>query len=447
MKYFLTTLALLATIYNTTAQNVGIIRENYFSSYFDSTLQMPIEVLDSSTVRLGTVNPITGIVSDIGGYVYNSGINLNGATINPYLNRYYIGKGFNFLTFDISSGQIINDVPISGSLPSSAFQNFRFNNSDSVIYGMLPNNYYSTYFDSVTMTEIEVLDSSEIRFAKLNPETGVYTLIGNTSYDNIYTLAGNSIDPYQMIYYYSAVDTLVGVDIYTGNPYSVVPIQLPANAIFENIAYSCADTSIYGITRRNYVSTVFDSLFMDFIEVIDSTTFHLSRIDPNTGVVTFISPGNIGFGGNLTGGAFIDPVTMTYYFSNGNQLVGASLQTGMITSSVNKTYPGNAIAFDMMRSTQNCFGATKIRFNTPTGLQNISDQNPEIQFYPNPAQLSTTLRIETAVKKIELFDIRGNKVLDTRNPVLDVTSLANGVYMCRITDLNGKIYTRKLVKN
>jgi len=445
MKNHLTILVLFLAVNNSNAQNVGIVRENYFSSYFDSTLFTLIEVLDSSTIRLGSVNPSTGIVSDIGSYAYNSGINLNGATINPYLNHYYIGKGFNFLTFDISTGQIIHDVPISGSLASSAFQNFRFNNSDSMIYGMIPNNYYSTYFDSVTMTEIEVLDSATIRFASLNPELGIYTLIGNSSFDNIYTLAGNSIDPFQMIYYYSAVDTLVGIDIYTGNPYSMVPIQVPANAIFENIAYSCADTAIYGITRQNYFSTVFDSLFMDFIEVIDSTTFKISKIDPNTGIITFISPFNIGFGGNLTGGAFIDPETMTYYFSNGNQLVGASLQTGFITSIVSKTYPGNAMSFDMMRSTQNCFGASKIRLNSQTGIEKLPDQ--EIYFYPNPAQINTTLKLETPIRSIELYDIRGNKVQETRNKLLNLSELATGIYGARITDISGKIYTCKLVKN
>jgi hypothetical protein len=338
MKKHVFTLLLFCIAQAAAAQNFGILRENYFSSYYDTTLMMNIDVLDSSTIRLGSINPTTGVVSNVGNVEYATGINLNGATIDPYLNRYYIGKGFNFLTFDNNTGTILYDVPITGSLPSSAFQNFRFNNSDSTIYGMVPNNFYSTYYDSTLMMEIEVLDSTQIRFASLNPTTGQYTIIGNSSFSNLYTLAGNSIDPHQMLYYYSAVDTLIGIDLYTGNAYSTVPIQLPPNGIFENIAYSCADTSIYGMTRQNYVSMVYDSLFMDYLQVIDSTTFRLSKINPNTGAVALISPMNLGVGGNLTSGAFIDPNTMTYYFSNGNQIVGVSLVTGLITSSVQKTY-------------------------------------------------------------------------------------------------------------
>jgi hypothetical protein len=61
---------------------------------------------------------------------------------------------------------------------------------------MVPNNFYSSYFDSTVMTTIEVLDSTQIRFASIDPVSGQYSLIGNSSNSNIYTLAGNSIDPY-----------------------------------------------------------------------------------------------------------------------------------------------------------------------------------------------------------------------------------------------------------
>lgn len=285
------------------SQNVGIVRKNYSSYVYDSLLMDYIETYDSSTVRLGSVDPFTGIVSNTSSTEYTIGINLNGATIDPYLNKYYIGSGTNLLTFDISSGNLDNSAPISGAITSAAFQNYRFNPSDSTIYGMVPENFYSTYYDSLSMSYIEVLDSARIRFASINPISGQYNLIGNTSFKNIYTLAGNSIDPYQMVYYYSAVDTLVGIDLYDGSIFIEVPIQLPFYGIFENIAYSCVDTSIYGITRQSYTSIVYDSLFMDYIEVIDSTTFRLSKINPNTGVITFISPFNLQAGSNLTGGA------------------------------------------------------------------------------------------------------------------------------------------------
>jgi len=447
MKKYTFFLALFFAAAVAQAQHVGIVRENHISSYYDSTLMVTIDLLDSSTIRLGSINPLTGVVTSIGNSEYNAGINLNGATIDPYLNRYYIGSGFNMLTFDINSGNIINNVPISGSLPSASFQNIRYNTSDSIIYGLVPNNFYSTYYDSIAMMNIDVLDSTQIRFASINPSTGQYTVIGNSSFDNLYTLAGNSIDPYQMVYFYSEVDTLVGIDLYTGAQYSSVPIQLPSSAIFENIAYSCLDTSMYGITRQNYISTVFDSLLMMNIDVVDSTAFRLSKINPNTGVVTFISPNNMGVGGNLTAAAFIDPNSMTYFFSNGNQIVGVSLITGLITSSTTKTFPSGGFAFDMMRSTQNCFGASKIRLNTTTGGNGMANVNAEGLLFPNPAHNTIELNLNTSFSTIEIFDFRGSLMFKTKEKTIDISSLPSGLYMARVFSENAELFTGKFIKN
>jgi hypothetical protein len=408
---------------------------------------MNIDVLDSSTIRLGSIDPITGVVTNVGNTEYNAAINLNGATLDPYSNRYYIGSGFNLLTFDIASGDIVNNVPITGALPSPSFQNIRFNPSDSMIYGIVPHNFYSTYYDSTALTYIEVLDSTQIRFASMNPATGQYTLIGNSSLRGPYTWAGNSIDPHQMLYYYSSGDTLVGVDLYTGAEYSAVPIQLPAYGIFENIAYSCADTTIYGLTRQTYVSSVYDSLLMDFIDVIDSTTFRLSKINPNTGVVTFISPNNIGAGGNLTGGAFIDPNSMTYFFSSGNDIVGASLVTGLITSTATKSFSSGAFAFDMMRSTQNCYGAAKVRLNTATSVGEIDDTTLTSVLFPNPAQNQITLNTHAPFFNVQILDFRGSLVLETKEKTIDISGLPSGMYLVKAVTEKGRAFTGKFVKN
>jgi hypothetical protein len=186
---------------------------------------------------------------------------------------------------------------------------------------------------------------------------------------------------------------------------------------------------------------------MFYIDVIDSTTFKLSKINPNTGVVTFVSPYNIGTGGNLTAGAFIDPNTMTYFFSNGNQIVGVSLITGLITSTVLKSYSNNAIAFDMMRSTQNCLGATKIRFNSTTGINETSNLKPAGILFPNPAQSEITLKINATISNIEILDFRSCIVLVSDEKIIDISGLPSGIYIAKITTNNGELITSKFVKN
>ena len=447
MKNYILFISLYFIVNTSIAQNIGIVRKNCYSSYYDSTLMEKIDVLDSSTFRLGSIDPFSGVVTNIGNSEYTSTINLNGATIDPYLNRYYIGSGLNLLTFDINTGNIINKVPIYGSQAAAAFQNIRFNQSDSKIYGLIPINYYSFFFDSTIMENIEVIDSTQIRFATINPTTGQYTIIGNTSYSNVYTLAGNSIDPHQMLYYYSAVDKLIGIDLYTGAKFSSVPIQLPPNGIFENIAYSCADTSIYGLTRQNYISYFYDSILMEYAYIVDSTTFRLSKINPNTGVVNFLSPSNIGAGGNLTGGAFIDPNSMTYFFSHGNKIVGVSLITGLITSSVTKSFDSGAFAFDMMRSTQNCMNAAAIRMNNTNGINEYVNNSLEGLLFPNPAENKISIKLNSAISKIEILDSKGQLILLQKDNSIDISNLPSGIYFVKVFTENGKLFSSKFVKN
>jgi hypothetical protein len=295
------------------------------------------------------------------------------------------------------------------------------------------------------MSTIEVLDSSQIRFGSIDPVNGQYTLIGDYSFNNLYTLAGNSIDPYQMIYYYSDVDTLIGIDLYDGSLYTEIPIQMQPFGIFENIAYSCADTSIYGLSRQNFTSSVFDSLIMEYVEVVDSITFRLTKIDPNTGVVTFISPYNIQVSGNLTGGSYIDPNSMTYYFKNGNNIVGISLITGLIMSSVLKTFPSGEVSIDMMRSSLNCYGATKIRPNPLLGVVNEPKHN--LTMSPNPAQTEITFHATMSIEMITVIDFLGNYLLTSANNSIDVSNLPEGIYFAKVHMQDGVISTQKFIKN
>ena len=239
---------------------------------------------------------------------------------------------------------------------------------------------------------------------------------------------------------------MVDIDLYTGAKFSESPILLPTPGIFENIAYCCIDKSIYGLTRQNYITSVYDSVNMMHVDVIDSTTFRLSKINPNTGAVTFISPYHIGAGGNLTGGSFIDPDAMTYFFSNGNKIAGVSLVTGLLKSNVPKSFELDAFAFDMMRSTQNCFAAQALRMNNSTGIEVISNSKTEMILYPNPAQKEITLKINTSFNHIEIFDSRGHLILVSKQKTIDVSRLSSGIYFAKVVAKNGSFFTGKFVK-
>jgi hypothetical protein len=186
---------------------------------------------------------------------------------------------------------------------------------------------------------------------------------------------------------------------------------------------------------------------MEYAYVVDSTTFRLSKINPNTGVVTYISPSNIGAGGNLTGGAFIDPNSMTYFFSHGNKIVGVSLITGLITSSVTKSFDSGAFAFDMMRSTQNCMNAAAIRMNNTSGINENVNNSLEGLIFPNPAQNKISIKLNSAISKIEILDAKGQLVLLQKENMVDISNLPSGIYFAKVLTENGKLFSSKFVKN
>jgi hypothetical protein len=185
---------------------------------------------------------------------------------------------------------------------------------------------------------------------------------------------------------------------------------------------------------------------MDYIDVIDSTTFRLSKINPNTGVITFISPYHIGAGGNLTGGSFIDPNAMTYFFSNGNQIAGVSLVTGLLTSNVPKSFESDAFAFDMMRSTQNCFAAKALRINNSTEV--VVNPNSKIVglLFPNPAQKEITLKINASFNQIDILDSRGSLILVSKQKTIDISTLSSGIYFAKVIAKSGVLFTGKFIK-
>ena len=448
MRYLLCLLASMCYLIPQSlfAQHMGIVRKNYFSTVYDSLSNTYYDVLDSATIRLGSVNPATGVVTPVGNNEYNMGINLTGATINPYSNQYIIASGINLLQFDIATGAITQNVPITGPVPSAAFQNYRFNASDTTIYGLVPVNFYSNYYDSVLQTTIQVLDSAHIRFATLNVQTGQYSLLGNTPLKKVYSLAGNAINPHQMVYYYSAVDTFVAVDLYTGAIFNQVPIQLPAFTMFENFTYSCADSSIYGIVRQNFISSVYDPILMQYIDVVDSVTFRLGKINPTNGQVNIISPYNLGLGATLNGSCFIDPDSMMYYFSNGPDLIGVSLFTGLITTQVPKTFASSNMYFDMMRSTKNCYGAQKVRLQQPNSINENVVYDNQVSLVPNPAYHSIQIRASKGIERVDIYSLSGAKCLTSLEPTLNIASLTPGFYWVHIVEQSGQRRVVKLIK-
>jgi hypothetical protein len=421
----------------------GIVRKNYFSNVIDPLDSNNVfEQLDSATIRLGRIDPSTGYVTNQGTVAYADAVNLTGAALNPYTNSYIFIGATNIQTLDLNTGTITNSVPLSNPIQNSYFDNFRFNNSDSTLYGLARRNTY----DSLTMT-----NTGEVYLAKTNTNTGVITQISPTSVAQGFALAGSAIDPYQMVYYFSTGSNLLGLDLYNGSIYSNVTINNPYGIAFDNFTYSCADSTIYGLIRQNYFSNYTDSLLPGVVlEVLDSSTVKLGKINPNTGLVTLISPSTLTYGGySLNASSTIDPNTMTYYYSTGSQLVGVSLTTGLVTSAETFTFEDGEY-FDLMRNFQNCISARAVRENPGQVGINELPAASGVNVYPNPFANFITISGENNITQVELVTLSGTVVYNTNHTgqhiQMDLSSLQTGMYLLKITS-GGTTDIRKILKH
>jgi len=401
----------------------GIVRKNYFTN----------QNFDSCTIRMGSANTLNGIVTNIGSNAYKMGINLTGAALNPYDSTYiFISSGNNINTLSLSSGQLINQVAINNPIASSYFDNFRFCHGDSTMYGLARRNY----FDSTLNMTV-----GQLYLAKINTTTGTITQISPNSLGQGYALAGSAIDPYQMVYYYSTGSNLIGVDMYTGLIYTNTAIQLPANSHFDNFTYSCIDTARYGLVRTNYFNSVNPFL-------LDSSTVRLGKINPTTGVVTILSTSSLyGIGYSLNAGSAIDPNNMTFYYSIGSHLVGASLFNGQLNSVDSLTF-ANGDYFDLMRNFDNCRTISIIRNNTSTGISETGEST--ISIAPNPANEFINIQSKDLINTLEIYNLQGQLMMSEKMGSsihqLSLLNFKTGIYLLKVTMEDGSIVSKKIVK-
>jgi hypothetical protein len=388
-------------------------------------------------IFLSELDPTTGNAINSSATSIATSYNLTGAALNPYSNHYHFISNNSFYSVEMNTGTIVSSPTINNPIAPSYFDNFRFNNSDSLIYGLARRSVY----DSINNTYV-----GQLFLATINPNTGTITQISQNSVGQSYALTGSAIDPFQKVFYYSTGGQLVGLDMYTGAIYSNPNITIPGSTIsFDNFTYSCADTALYGLARTNHFSSYYDSTLMMMIQLLDSTTIKLGKINTTTGLVTEISPYSIYQGAySLNASSTIDPNTMTYYFGNGAQVIGISMISGLIVSTQNLNI-SNGDYFDMMRIAANCEQAVPTRTNPlATGINELEQAN--VKAYPNPAQNTLHLNSTENIQLIRITSMSGQELMqftaNSKEVSMDVSGLSSGMYIINCNSEKGS--TRKL---
>ena len=375
-----------------------------------------------STVQLATIDPATGIINVLGPSLGNT-INLTGVSLNPYNFTYTYQDQDSWLSVDLSNGSLVNDVMVSLPNATGNFDNFKFNTSDTMMYGL---------FSQVLYNPVTGVYAGDMRLATCDLSTGQVSLISPASVASSYVMAGSSIDPHLMVYYFISEGKLMGIDLYNGSIYTQPVISIPSGGdSFDNFAYSCVDTTMYGLIVNHGVGVQ-----------------SLGKINATTGVVTALST-PLNFNNYImNGGATIDPINLIYYFEtmdNNAQiyLVGLSLIDGSIVSNV--MLPPSGAYFDMARIDGDCYGAEPSRLNP--SLQ-LAESDLSLSIAPNPSSELVTVHSNSQIEYIRCYGMDGKIALEiTMNGInqFSVKSLPKGIYFIEVHSGNSS-NTIKLLK-
>jgi hypothetical protein len=395
-------------------------------------------------VYIASMDPVTGIATNISQTSVSSSINLTGAALNPYTNQFCFFGDNGLKSIDLTTGLITNTATINNPNGTGYFDLFRINTSDSLIYGLSRRNIPNPQTGGLI---------GAMYLATINEITGTITEISPTSIGQSFALSGSAIDPHQMVFYYSNGSQLVGLDMYNGSIFSNPTLTFPnGGQNFDNFTYSCSDTTMYGLVRSNYYTPVYNPVTGMTTQVFDSAAVHLGKVNAMTGEVTKISTQSIGVSSfSVNGSSTIDPVNLIYYFISGSgtglTIYGVSLQTGLVVSQGTISNAG-ALYFDMMRIQTDCFESYPTRLN-PGSVNLVESTINRIKTFPNPFNTELTIESDEDLQSYELFSANGMKlcseIISGTKAKLNTETLSEGIYYLNIYTTIGKTI-QKIIK-
>jgi hypothetical protein len=185
---------------------------------------------DGADLYLATVNPLTGVKTNIAQVPLVTGIVSPTFTKNNNLGTYIFRGVDNSNTYyltelDFTSGQVVN-MPL---MPDNV-RELQYYCADSMIYGIWD-------------------DGMVENFVRLDPVTGMKTTIASLPTVSAYVGESSFIDPVNGIYYLGVLDNtstyrFLGIQISNG---TVVSNPVFANPNITGLEYRCADSTVYGI--------------------------------------------------------------------------------------------------------------------------------------------------------------------------------------------------------
>jgi hypothetical protein len=136
---------------------------------------------------------------------------------------------------------------------------------------------------------------------------------------------------------------------------------------------------------------------------------------------------------------------------SGEVAPGGSAPLWLHLAAPSSTANGTGIVSFQVRTTEQTDTVTFVLTKDATGINLINAKDARVNIYPNPATNHINVFADQSLnaKSIAVFNILGRQLStkdikpNTLTTMIDVSSLASGMYMVRIMDENGKVITSR----
>jgi hypothetical protein len=95
-------------------------------------------------------------------------------------------------------------------------------------------------------------------------------------------------------------------------------------------------------------------------------------------------------------------------------------------------------------NTPSFFCIDNFEYNVITSVNEVAKNNA-VKIYPNPSTDNIYLNYESDFSAINIINLQGKNVLQSKNKNIDISGLENGIYIAQIMTENG-VLNSKFVK-
>lgn len=152
--------------------------------------------------------------------------------------------------------------------------------------------------------------------------------------------------------------------------------------------------------------------------------------------------------------------TLTYVYDGSNVTIyknGTLLQSTTRTLNTNGTTfrlgatPDQTVRFlharvDDLQIYNTALTATQIAsLNATLSSNDFNVNNLKFNLYPNPTSDILNIESENELKSVEIYSLQGQKVMSSKNNVINISDLASGLYLVQVIDIENITATKKLI--